>query len=78
MHLQLCSKRLAFSTASICSHDRFLNFLSASGRLAFSIAPDHWEEGAQDRTYWRYSVHKGAQQCKAIRTAAAQKASVGQ
>jgi len=42
---------------------------------AFSIAPDHWEEAAQDRTYWRYSVHKGAQQYEAIRTAVAQKRS---
>ena len=38
---------------------------------AFSIAPDHWEEAAQDRTYWRYSVHKGAQQYEATRTAVA-------
>ena len=51
---------------------RFKDTLKASLK-AFSIAPDNWEEAAQDRTYWRYSVHKGAQQCEAIRTAAAQK-----
>jgi hypothetical protein len=39
---------------------------------AFGIDPDHWEETAQDRTHWRYSVHKGAQQCEANRTAAAE------
>ena len=50
----------------------FKDTLKASLK-AFSIAPDHWEEAAQDRICWRYSVHKGALQCEAIRTAAAQK-----
>jgi len=51
---------------------RFKDTLKVSLK-AFNIAPDHWEEAAQDRTYWRSSVHKGAQHCEANRTGAAEK-----
>ena len=49
---------------------RFKDSLKASLK-AFDICPDTWENAAQDRSCWRTSVHKGAKDCEANRTAAA-------
>jgi hypothetical protein len=53
-----------------CPRKRFKDTLKSSLK-AFDMDPARWEENAQDRTLWRYSVHKGAEQCEQNRTSAA-------
>lgn len=50
---------------------RYKDTLKASLK-AFNIDPVCWEKDAQDRAFWRHSVHKGAEMCEANRTAAAE------